>query len=196
MDNNSMSAATIFITGISASGKSTLGKRLKEGLIKSGIDNVKLLDGEVVREELAKRGKHFGYSTDERNTVALEIAHIAHEYNLEGVACIVCSICHMKKTRLEMRRVMKNVMEVYLDCPVSVCAERDYKGNYKKAFRGLYDNFVGVTEPYQVSGHVELILRTDKNTIDECASILLEKTKKFLAAEIEKDKVKNGYAGK
>lgn len=77
-----MCAATIFITGISASGKSTLGKRLKEDLVKSGIDNVRLLDGEIIREQLAKRGKDFGYSTDERNKVALEIAHIAYEGDL------------------------------------------------------------------------------------------------------------------
>ena len=97
----------------------------------------------------------------------------------------------MRAEREEIRRIMGNIMEVYLDCPVNICAERDYKGHYAKAFKGLYDNFIGVTEPYQISDHVELVLYTGRDTINDCADILLEKTKKFLM--IEKDKIKTGH---
>lgn len=180
MNNNSVQAGTIFITGISASGKSTMGKRLRDNMVKNGINNVMLLDGEDIRGQLEKRGKHYGYSDDDRTTVALQIARLALEYNQKGIICIICSICHIRKIREEMRSIIENVMEVHLDCSVDICAKRDYKGNYSKAFRGLYDNFVGVTEPYQESGHVELNLHTGIDSIEECSRILFEAVSLFL----------------
>lgn len=188
MGNNSVCVGTIFITGISASGKSTLGKYLKEDLEKSGINNAKLLDGEEIRKQLAKRGKRYGYSTQERNAAALEFAHMALEYNRQGVICILCSICHVKEIREQMRAIIGNFMEVYLDCPVSICAKRDYKGQYAKAFQGLYDNFIGVTEPYQKSDHVELALHTGIDSIEQCSRILLESVLAFLKNRSRKAK--------
>ena len=130
---------------------------------------------------LAERGKRFGYTTDERNKFAIELAEMALEYNRKGFISIICAICHVKRVREEMRAIIKNIMEVYLDCPVDVCAKRDYKSNYVKALKGLCDNFVGVTEPYQISDHAELVLHTGKNTIEECSSILFKKAKGFIS---------------
>jgi adenylylsulfate kinase-like enzyme len=180
MNSEAVRAGTIFITGISASGKSTLGKRLQEDLLKSGVSDVKLLDGEEMRKSLQKRGRYYGYSTDERNKIALKFAQIASEYNKQGFICVLCSICHIEKIRQQMRAIIGNVMEVYLDCPVSVCAKRDYKGNYDKAFKGLYSNFIGVTEPYQKSDKVELCLNTEKNSVEESAQLLFKSTVSFL----------------
>jgi len=181
LDNGSMRAGTVFITGICASGKSTLGKRLMEDLTRGGMDNVKLLDGENIRKELAGHGERYGYSTKERSRVALKIAQISLGYHRKGISCIVCAICHVKSIREEMRAIIGNVLEVYLDCSVSICAERDYKGYYARAFKGACDNFIGVTEPYQVSDNTELVLHTGRQTIDECAGILLEKAKDFFS---------------
>lgn len=180
MDNYELRPGTIFITGISASGKSTYGRALKEDLLNNNINNVQLIDGENVREDLARRGKRYGYSTQERNEVALEMAHMAVEYNRKGIICIVCSICHVKAMRQQMRAIIVDFMEVYLDCPVNICAKRDYKGNYIKAFQGLYDNFVGVTEPYQKSDHVELVLQTGRDSIEKCSQVLFASVKDFL----------------
>lgn len=192
MSNNSLRAGTIFITGISVSGKSTLGKRLKEDLAKSGIDNVKLLDGEDIRSQLAKRGKHYGYSKEERKKVSLQMAHMALEYNREGIVCIICSICHMKELRKQMRAIIGDVMEVYLDCPVSICVQRDYKGQYAKAFQGLLDDFIGVSEPYQRSEHVESVLYTGSDSVEKCSSLLLESVMTFLKAEQVETRQYNG----
>jgi adenylylsulfate kinase-like enzyme len=172
--------ATVFITGISASGKSTLGKKLKEGLLKNNIDKVKLLDGEDIREQLERQGKRYGYTTEERNKVALEIAHIALEYNRKGIICIICSICHLKLIRQQMRTIIGNYMEVYLDCPVEICAQRDYKGNYSKAFEGKLKNFIGVNEPYQKSDNVDLILYTGRDPAEKCSQRLLASVISFL----------------
>jgi adenylylsulfate kinase-like enzyme len=76
---------------------------------------------------------------------------------------------------------LKHFYEVYLNCPVDVRVKRDYKGNYNKAFKGLYENFVGVIEPYQVSAHPELILNTAELSIDEASLTLLEKVLVFLS---------------
>ncbi|MFH1581676.1 MAG: adenylyl-sulfate kinase [Pseudomonadota bacterium] len=184
MNKTLSGAGTIFITGISASGKSTLGGRLHEGLTGLGRKNIKLLDGEDVRAELAKRGKYYGYSPEDRRQVSLQIAELALEYNQQGISCIVCSICHRRELRKEMRAIIGNVMEVYLDCSVDVCAKRDYKGNYAKAFQGLCDNFVGVSEPYQASDQVELVLYTGRDPIEKCSGILLAAAVKFLEEQI------------
>ena len=173
---------TVLITGISASGKSTLGKRLGDDLINTGIDNVKLLDGENIRSHINNLGKNYGYSNDERNKVALEIALKASEYNKNGDNCIISSICHLKNTREQMKEIIGigNVIEILLDCPVSICAKRDYKNQYTKAFQGEYDNFIGVTEPYQKSDDVHLILHTGSYSIEDCSRKLLEFTLSFI----------------
>ena len=125
-------------------------------------------------------GKEYGYSTEDRNAVLRETARFALERNKLGYVCIVCTIAHVRTTRERIRERIGNFMEVYLDCPVEVCAERDNKGQYSKAFAGLSDNFVGVTEPYQRSDDVELTLDTYRASIEECSAILLRKTLSFL----------------
>ena len=95
-----MKAPTIFITGISASGKSTLGKILKENLEENGTHNIIFLDGEAMRMKFKERGKHFGFSNEERKRFAIEIAHLAVEYNEKGIICIISALCHIKNTRL------------------------------------------------------------------------------------------------
>ena len=177
---NEFTSGTILITGISASGKSTLGKCLRDDLLLDGFKKVELIDGEAFRERLRALGKEYGYSTEDRNAVLTETTRFALERNNLGYVCIVCTIAHVRTTRESIRERIGNIMEVYLDCPVEVCADRDKKGQYNKAFAGLSDNFVGVTEPYQRSDDVELVLDTDRQSIEECSAILLRKTLSFL----------------
>lgn len=195
-DRDKIRAGTIFITGISASGKSTLGLRLKEDLASSGIRGARLIDGEDTRKRLLEQGKSYGYSPEERRQVALEMARMASEYNRQGIVCIICSICHTRALREEMRTMIGNVMEVYLDCPVRICAERDYKGQYAKAFEGLIDNFIGVTEHYQISEDVRLVLRTGEDSVGKCSKILLKSTMAFLKEGCEKPAEDAGVAGR
>lgn len=164
---------TILLTGLSASGKTTLGRRLHDGLLQAGVPRVKLLDGEEVRAALEAQGRRYGYTASERAALALELAHMARSWNDQGYVSIVCAILHLRKTREQVRSHIGRFMEVYLDCPVSVCAAREYKGHYQKAFAGLYDSFIGVTEPYEVSDQVELVLPTGTRGVDECCAMLL-----------------------
>ena len=173
-------SGTVFITGISASGKTTLGQRLRDDLRRNGFKRVELLDGEVLRERLRALGRDYGYSTEDRNAVLKETASFALELNDQGYVCIVSTIAHVRKTREQIRDRIGNFMEVYLDCPVEVCAARDRKEQYAKAFAGLIDNFVGVTEPYEHSENVELALRTGEQSVEECSEVLLTETVNFL----------------
>ncbi len=177
---NGLNPGTIFITGVSASGKSTLGVQLRDSLVNQNIKNVKLLDGDEIRMKLTQRGKEFGYTLQERNRLAIEIAHMALDYNRQGIICVVSSICHVKKIRKKMRSIVGNIIEVYLNCPIHICAARDYKGNYEKAFKGLHKDFIGVTEPYQVSDSVELVLHTGRDSIDDCSKVLFDTMMTFL----------------
>lgn len=179
LDNQAAGVGTVFITGLSAAGKSTLGKHLYEGLVRSGVENIKLLEGEEIREALAARGRRFGYTTGERSALMFEIVDIIREWHERGFHCIVCTINHVRKTREEVRRRIRNSFEVYLECPVEVCAQRDPKGHYRKAMSGQFDNFVGVTEPFQVSSSVDLVLPTHRYSVVHCSEILLAETLKF-----------------
>lgn len=187
MSNKSICIGTILITGIPASGKSTLGARLRDDLLKVGINNVVFLDGEDIREQLKKEGKHYGYSSAQRKELGAQVARIALEYNRKGVICVVSAIYHLKEARQQIRLAVDNIMEVHLRCPVTVCAQRDYKGNYRKAFQGLYDNFIGVTEPYQESENVELRLDTAALTIKESSRVLLESSLDFIYNRAKKE---------
>ena len=182
MKLNNIFNRTIFITGISASGKTTLGKCLNDDLKNLGIDNVKFLDGEDLRISLKKFGKEYGYSNSDRNNMCLETASKALEYNRNGYICIISSICHVKKTREKMKEIIgiDDVLEIFLDCSVSICSKRDYKNHYFKAFQGEYDNFIGVTEPYQKSNNIPLILYTGKDSIDKCSRKLFDASLAFL----------------
>ncbi len=172
-----MNPGTIWITGLSASGKTTLGRCLAQELGKIDGMAVELLDGEEIRPKL---DRVYGYSRQERNLVVLAIAKLAHHYNEMGKGVIVCSIAHVKETRHQIRQYLGHFMEVYLDCSVEVCGERDYKGHYRKAYDGLYDNFIGVTEPYEKSDNPELILDTANRTIEDCLTTLVARTRRFL----------------
>ena len=112
--------------------------------------------------------------------MGLLVSKLANECNKRGNIAIVCAISHVKQTRAQIREhLAPDFMEVYLDCPVEVCADRDIKGHYQKALAGEYENFIGVTEPYQLSDQPELILDTVNQSVDQCADILVQYTLKF-----------------
>lgn len=167
---SSAPALTIWLTGLAAAGKTTLGTRLSQDLAAAGYTNVDFLDGEVLRDRLA----HFGYSTADRNTLGLQKAGLALDLNRAGRLVIVTGIAHHRETRARIRRLIGGYIEVYLKCDAETCARRDYKGHYQKAFAGELEHFVGVTEPYEESAEVELVLDTARHSSEECARQLFE----------------------
>jgi adenylylsulfate kinase len=168
---------TIWICGITASGKTTLGISLAEDLKESGFDNVEFLDSEELRKMMDRK---YGFSVEERIEVGRNLVRIVSRLQQAGKITVLSTIAHKLEIRANARASLTNFMEVYLDCPVATCAKRDYKGHYKRAFAGEYDTFVGVTEDFELSVNPDLVLKTGECSLAECRSALLRAALKFI----------------
>lgn len=176
VENQKIIPGTIWFTGITGAGKTTLGKYLYGAITKEGYD-ADFFDGEELRKKLDRK---YGHSLEDRFEVAKKIIDIASKCNQEGKIAIVSTVSHKKKMRDMARQRINYFMEVYLSCPVNVCKNRDYKGLYEKALKNKNELFPGVTEPYEVSENPELVLDTATESIEQCGEILLEKVLMFL----------------
>lgn len=154
---------TIWFTGLSGSGKSTLSEVIEQRLKAHGR-NVEVLDGDIVRTHLSKG---LGFSREDRDTNIKRIAFVCSLLTRNGVACISAAISPYRDTRDWARKEIGNFVEVYVKCPLEVCRQRDVKGLYKLAYEGKIKEFTGVSDPYEEPIHPELIVETDKETVEE-----------------------------
>lgn len=154
---------TIWFTGLSGSGKSTLSEVIEQRLKAHGR-NVEVLDGDIVRTHLSKG---LGFSREDRDTNIKRIAFVCSLLTRNSVACISAAISPYRDTRDWARKEIGNFVEVYVKCPLEVCRQRDVKGLYKLAYEGKIKEFTGVSDPYEEPIHPELIVETDKETVEE-----------------------------
>jgi len=154
---------TIWFTGLSGAGKSTLSVALEERLQARGY-NVEILDGDIVRTHLSKG---LGFSREDRDTNIKRIAFVCGLLTRNGVICISAAIAPYSEARGWARREIGNFVEVYVKCPIEVCRQRDVKGLYRLADEGKITGFTGVDDPYEEPEHPELVLETDKETVEE-----------------------------
>ena len=168
MDNKGF---TIWFTGLSGSGKSTLSDVVEHRLRERGR-NVEVLDGDVVRTNLSKG---LGFSREDRDTNIKRIAFVCKLLTRNGVACISAAISPYIETREWSRREIGNFVEVYVKCPIDVCRQRDVKGLYKRADAGLLKGFTGVDDPYEEPLNPELVIESDKVSIEEGANLIMAK---------------------
>ena len=176
--------ATIWISGVTASGKTTLGKLLYENLIDSGIMNVKYLDGEDLRK---RQNRVFGYSAVERFEAIKEYIKVVENENNKGNIVIISVVSHRRETREFARDQLINFLEINLLCSPKTCLIRDYKNVYNNIYANKNECLPGVTEPYEISDQAEVILDTEQNSIEESRIILLNKTLEFLNGNIGKN---------
>ena len=125
---------TIWFTGLSASGKTTLSTQLYKDLKHLSIDNVVLLDGDILRDEL----KNHNYDVKNRDKIGFQKAKIALELNESGKIVLISGIAHKKNVRKNIRKIFVNYFEIFLDCSVDNCIKRDYKVIIKKQFLVIY----------------------------------------------------------
>ena len=167
---------TVWITGLPASGKTTLSEALHRGLQSHG-HRCAVLDGEALRERLSRR---YGYSLEDRFAVLREIVAVAVAERHRGVTPIVATISHKREMRAFARQALGRMMEVYLDCAAPVCASRDEKGHYRRAYAGEYACFVGVTEPYETWNEADIVIDTANSGVDRATQMLLAASLDFL----------------
>jgi adenylylsulfate kinase len=154
---------TLWLTGMSGAGKSTVSDKLMERFHAGGA-KVELLDGDVVRTNLSQG---LGFSREDRDTNIRRIGFVADLLSRNGVIAVVAAISPYRDTREEVKGRIANFVEVFVDCPIEVLAERDVKGLYKKALAGEVPHFTGISDPYEPPLNPDVTVRSDKESIEE-----------------------------
>src|SRR5436190_16583134 len=161
---------TLWFTGLSGAGKTTISKIVERELRDRG-SRVEVLDGDVVRENLSKG---LGFSKEDRDTNIRRIAFVADLLSRNGVPVITAAISPYRELRDEARALMGDrFIEVFVKASVEVCAERDVKGLYEKAFKGEIKEFTGVSDPYEEPEHAEITVETEHQEPEESAAQII-----------------------
>ena len=164
---------TIFCTGLSGAGKSTIAQILYSRFLEMGGRPVTLLDGDIVRLNLSNE---LGFSKEHRDINVRRIGFVASEITKNRGIAICAPIAPYSETRRQIRRLIENYggfVEVYVATPLEVCEGRDRKGLYAKARAGLLKGFTGVDDPYQAPESPEVFIDTTDMTPDEAAQEVL-----------------------
>jgi adenylylsulfate kinase len=154
---------TLWFTGLSGSGKTTISKAVAEEL-KARDRNVEILDGDIVRTHLSKG---LGFSKADRDTNIRRIGFVANLLSRNGVVAITAAISPYRDIRDEVRAMTADFLEVYVSAPLDVCESRDVKGLYAKARAGEIKGFTGIDDPYEPPLSPEIICYTDREAIEE-----------------------------
>lgn len=157
------SGFTLWFTGMSGAGKSTISEVIYDRL-KSGGAKVEMLDGDVVRTHLSKG---LGFSKEDRDTNVRRIGFVCELLSRNGVIAMVAAISPYRDVRDEVRSRIDKFVEVHVTCPIEVLAERDVKGLYKKALAGEIGSFTGVSDPYEPPLSPEVLVDSSKETVEE-----------------------------
>jgi adenylylsulfate kinase len=162
---------TVWFTGLSCSGKTTVSRGVAEELRKRGL-KVEVLDGDVVRTNLSKG---LGFSKEDRDTNIKRIGFVCKLLSRNSVVAIGAAISPYRAIRDYNRQEIGDFVEVYCKCPLEVCIERDVKGLYKKALAGEITNYTGVSDPYEEPLNPEVVLETGKETEEESINKVIRK---------------------
>jgi len=167
--------ATIWLTGLSGSGKSTVAQQLEKHLIEQGR-LCYILDGDNVRHGL---NRDLGFSMEDRKENIRRIAEVAALMNDAGVIVITSFISPYISDRADAREVIgdESFVEVFIDTPIEVCEQRDPKGLYKKARSGEIQQFTGVSDPYEAPQDAELTIETETTDPTAASELIVDDLK-------------------
>jgi adenylylsulfate kinase len=168
---NGHKARTVWLTGLSGSGKSTIAVDLEKRLCERGVRTY-ILDGDNVRHGL---NKNLGFSPEDRTENIRRIGEVAKLFTDAGVVALTAFISPYRADRDQVRKIMADgdFVEVHVDCPVEVCEQRDVKGLYKKARAGEIKEFTGISAPYEAPEKPELVIRTAGQSVEESSKQIL-----------------------
>jgi len=163
---NGHKGTVIWFTGLSGSGKSTIAVSVEEALFELGCHTF-ILDGDNIRHGL---NKNLGFSPEDREENIRRIGEVANLFVNAGVIAMTAFISPYRADRDNARALAGEgqFIEVFVDCPVEVCEQRDVKGLYKKARAGLIPEFTGISAPYEEPLKPEITLNTSELSIEQC----------------------------
>ena len=162
----------VWLTGLPASGKSTIANELEYVLNKQYKAHTYILDGDNIRQGL---NKDLGFSKEDRAENIRRISEVAKLFVDAGLIVITAFISPYRKDRNFARSLVEEgeFIEVFVKCPVFVCEQRDPKGLYKKARAGEIKGFTGIDDPYEEPENPEIVLETDEMSVEECVEKII-----------------------
>lgn len=163
----------LWFTGLPLSGKTTIADRVYTELEKLQIP-IERLDSKDIREVIPD----IGFSREERNRHMYRIGHLIKTLQHNAISTVASFVSPYKESRKAIRVMVKNNVVVYLKADTESCKGRDYKGVYEKALNGELENFTGVTDVYEEPEHAEIVIDTDKVSVDEAVSSIVEYIRK------------------
>ncbi|AIC16430.1 adenylyl-sulfate kinase [Nitrososphaera viennensis] len=171
-ERSTNSQFVVWLTGLPGSGKTTLGNNLLSKLKELDV-RTELLDGDIVRKELSPE---LGFTKEDRELHARRVIYLSKLLSRNGIGSIVSLISPYRELRtFAKKEIGIGFVEVYVNCSLEICIERDPKGLYKKALEGKIQNLTGLQDPYEEPLSPDLIVYTAKETIEESTNKILVK---------------------
>lgn len=172
---------TVWFTGLSSAGKTTISRTVGEQLRAQGCA-VEWLDGDAVRQNLSKG---LGFTKQDRDENIRRIGFVAERLTRHGVIVLVSAISPYREVRDEMRARIGSFLEVYVNAPLDVCRERDVKGIYRRALAGELRHVTGVDDPYEPPLAPEVICHTHRETPAESAAKVLDRVARAIGRRLQ-----------
>ena len=181
LKNNGHQAKVIWFVGLSGSGKSTLAGNLESVLHKKGYKTY-ILDGDNLRLGL---NSDLGFSKRDRSENIRRIAEVARLFNDAGTIVLSAFISPLESDRNQARKIIgvENFIEVFVNCPLSICEKRDVKGLYAKARKGLIPNFTGIDSPFEPPKQPDIIIKTKVEPLEMSLKNILKSIEPKLELE-------------
>jgi len=154
---------TVWLTGLSGAGKSTIAEAVHHVLIEQGCPS-EILDADIFRKSFSPE---LGFSREERDQNVRRLGYVANLLTKHGVIVIVAAISPYRATRDEIRQTIGRFIEVYVATPIDICEQRDVKGLYKKARSGVLRGLTGIDDPYEEPTNPEVRCETHRETLSE-----------------------------
>jgi len=178
-ESNKRNGLCVYLCGLSSSGKSTLANYLITKIKEVSSKPITLLDGDIVRTHISKG---LGFSKEDRSTNVRRIGYVASEIVKHQGIVIVANIAPFKEDRDFNRNLISqfgNYVEIFVDTPIKVCEERDTKGLYLKAYKGIIKEFTGISSPFETPENPEMVLDGNK-TIEDNLNLIISYLQPFL----------------
>ena len=153
---------TMWLTGFSGAGKSTIAKLVAQRLLQMNY-RVEVLDGDEIRQHLSAG---LGFSKVDRNINIRRIGFVCHLLSRNGIIAIAAAISPYRSVREELKQMIPNFLEIFVDCPLHICIKRDVKGLYAQAVQGKIPAFTGISDPYEEPLNPDLTIYSYKETAE------------------------------